>query len=671
MIRLAPVRSVPVRPLPLALMLMLALGALSMPALAQFDDAVVAPESGEDPTSSSSRVKLSVVAGRKQVVPGSDVPIAIVFDHETGWHIHTNDIKDPPAVLGDASFLIKTEIKATAPAGSGVNVNAGFVQWPKAETINLGTRQKPEPYHVFNGKAIAYVPVTIANDAKLGEVKIDFTITYQACGKIDPFAESESCLAPVNDQPFSVTLTIVDPQVLAQSTTDAPDVSLFGTFDASIWQRIRSGEAPPQIVKFDLFGLSFEIDASGIAGKLLLWLVAAIGGFMLNLTPCVLPVIPLKILGLSQSAGNRAKCLTLGAAMSLGVIAFWLVLGIIIASVSGFTATNQLFQYPAFTIGVGIIIAIMAIGMCGLFTVQLPNWVYMVNPKHDSLTGSFGFGIMTAVLSTPCTAPFMGAAAAWAATQAPATTLITFAAIGAGMAVPYLVLSAFPALVSKMPRTGPANELLKQVMGLFMLAAAVYFIGVGLSGVLQSPPDPPSRLYWWPVMAMVIAAGAWMTWRMIKIAGAAPRTFVLGAFGLLVIAGGIYGGFALTDHGRIKWVYYTPERFEQAMKEGNVVVLEFTAEWCLNCKALERTVLNSDGVVNAVEQKGVVPMKVDLTGNNAPGNAKLKETGSVSIPWMVIYTPGNKPVFQSAFYTVDQVVAAINAAKTPQSTANK
>ena len=637
-------------------------------AFAQFDD-VAKP--GQGFGDSRDKVKVSVVPAQTQVLPGSDVPIAIVFDHQNGWHVHTNEIKNAPSVLGDASFLIKTQIAASVPAGSAIDLNAGFLQWPRRDTINLGTKEKPEPYDVFNGKAVAYLPVTIKAGAKPGTVTIDFKITYQACGKINPFDDAESCLAPVMEQPFSVTLTILDPAAPTRGVGTPANPTTFGEFDASVWPRIRSGEKAPQIVKFDLFGWSFEIDASGTAGKLLLWLVAAVGGFMLNLTPCVLPVIPLKILGLSQSAGNRAKCFTLGATMSLGVVAFWLALGIIIASVSGFTATNQLFQYPAFTIGVGIIIAVMAVGMCGLFSIQLPNWVYMVNPKHDSLPGSFGFGIMTAILSTPCTAPFMGAAAAWAATQEPATTLITFAAIGAGMAIPYLVLSAFPALVSKMPRTGPANELLKQVMGLFMLAAAVYFIGVGLSGVLQSPPDPPTRLYWWPVMALIVAAGAWMTWRMVKIAGAAPRTFVLGTFGLLFIAGGIYGGFALTDAGRIKWVYYTPERFEQALKEGNVVVLEFTAEWCLNCKALERTVLNSDGVVSAVEQKGVVPMKVDLTGNNGPGNMKLKEAGSVSIPWLVIYTPDNRKTLESAFYTVDQVVQAVTSAKGPAAKATK
>src|SRR5690606_18971771 len=108
--------------------------------------------------------------------------------------------------------------------------------------------------------------------------------------------------------------------------------------------------------------------------------------------------------------------------------------------------------------------------------------VYRFNPGHDSYVGAVGFGVMTAVLSTPCTAPFMGAAAAWSLTQDAVVTWSTFGAIGVGMAAPYLVLSAYPSLVKRMPRTGPASELIKQVMGLLMLAAGAYFIGTGVVG---------------------------------------------------------------------------------------------------------------------------------------------------------------------------------------------
>ena len=258
------------------------------------------------------------------------------------------------------------------------------------------------------------------------------------------------------------------------------------------------------------------------------------GGFLLNLTPCVLPVIPIKIMSLSASAGSRRKTFFLGIWMMLGVLSLWLGLGIAIALVSGFTATNQLFQYPAFTIAIGLFIGVMAIGMGGLFSIRLPNAVYMFNPKHDSWYGSFMFGIMTAVLSTPCTAPFMGAAAAWAATQSPILTMTVFGSIGFGMATPYLVLAAYPQLVDKMPRAGAASELIKQVMGLFMLAAAVYFLGVGFVGIFQQEGAPPSRAYLWIVAGCVAVAGLWLALRTMRLAtGTGTRVTFVG-IGLLL-----------------------------------------------------------------------------------------------------------------------------------------
>ncbi|MCK7468041.1 MAG: hypothetical protein MZU91_07935 [Desulfosudis oleivorans] len=119
--------------------------------------------------------------------------------------------------------------------------------------------------------------------------------------------------------------------------------------------------------------------------------------------------------------------------------------------------------------------------------------IYALNPRQETLAGALGVGVLTAVLSTPCTAPFMGTAAAWAATQAPAVTIATFSAIGAGMGLPSL-LAAFPRLVRRVPKTGPGSELLKQAMAILMLAAAAYFIGIGLGTLLSDPAAPAGRL---------------------------------------------------------------------------------------------------------------------------------------------------------------------------------
>ena len=423
---------------------------------------------------------------------------------------------------------------------------------------------------------------------------------------------------------------------------------------------VRGGAA--RGVDFSFFGWEFAVNPASDFGRIMLLLVAALGGMLLNLTPCVLPLIPIKIISLSHAADDRRRCFSLGLMMSLGVLTFWAGLGILIALVSDFTATNQLFQYPLFTISVGCVIGVMALGMFGFFSIRLPQFIYMINPQQDSLQGSFALGILAAILSTPCTAPFMGAAAAWAATRTPLVTLTTFAAIGSGMALPYLLLSAFPNLVNRMPKAGPASELIKQVMGLFMLAAAAYFLGVGISALMSYPPNPPSKIFWWPVMALVSAGGVWLTLRTLQLARQKATKIVFVGLGLVLMALPIWGGLRLSDKGPIDWIYYTPGRFQTALKNSRVVVLDFTAEWCLNCKALEESVLHDRKIIDALAQKNVVAMKVDITGNNPDGKAKLKAVGSLTVPLLVVFSPSGRQVFKSDFYTVDQVWRAVEEA---------
>jgi thiol:disulfide interchange protein DsbD len=257
----------------------------------------------------------------------------------------------------------------------------------------------------------------------------------------------------------------------------------------------------------------------------------------------------------------------------------------------------------------------------------------------------------------------MGAAAAWAATQHPLTTITTFAAIGTGMALPYLVLSAFPNLIQKMPRSGPASVLIKEVMGLFMLAAAAYFIGTGLSGILMQPPNPPGKLYWWVVMGFVAAGGLWMAYRTIRITSRKFFKTLFAGLGILIFVGSAFGGLRLTDKGPIDWVYYTPQRFQTALENRKVVVMIFTAEWCLNCKVLEQGVLTGEKVSRLLAEEDIVPIKVDITGNNPWGKAKMKEIGNLTIPLLVIYSPQGAEVFRSDFYTAEQILQAVKVAR--------
>jgi thiol:disulfide interchange protein len=562
------------------------------------------------------------------VKPGGQIALAVILEIKPPYHVNPNKTKEP--------FIpTKVEVVSAPP-----EIRTSTPIFPEPHEIDFGPAGSQEKILVLSGRTVLYVPMAATSSAKPGQYPIEIKIGYQAC-------DDKACLFPT-DVTHTASLNIVAGN--AEVTTANGEL-------------FKDLERLKDRLNIAFFGWDFEIKPSNFA---VLLLIAMIGGMLLNFTPCVLPLIPIKIMGLSRAAGNRRRCVMLGATMSFGVVVFWLALAAAISTISGFNATNKLFQYPAFTITVGLIICVMAIGMCGLFSARLPQWVYRINPSQESLGGSFLFGIMTAVLSTPCTAPFMGAAAAWSATQAAAVTLSTFAAIGLGMALPYLALAAFPGLASRMPRSGPASDLIKHVMGLLMLAAGAYFLGTGLAGILAKPPDPPTQAYWWLVAFFVAAAGGWLAWRTLQITPSLAKRFVFIAVGVALV--GIAGviGFRFTRGSPIRWTYYTPERLDQARTQKNVIVLEFTAAWCLNCHALEQAVLHDPRVVKLLNSDRVSPIKVDLTGNNPAGDQKLLEVGRRSIPYLVIYGPDGTEVFASDAYTVEQVVTAIEKLAPPE-----
>ncbi|MEJ2102648.1 MAG: cytochrome c biogenesis protein CcdA, partial [Desulfobacterales bacterium] len=567
--------------------------------------------------------------------PGEEVTLAIVLKIQKGFHINADQRQ---VKLFEDFKPFPTNVQVV-DASEGVTIESA--RFPQAKPIKADYSN--QALMSFKDRTIIYLPMKLDQQLQPGSIELEIKVEYQACS--DRF-----CLLPTK-QLLKDTLAVVE----AGSATSKINRELFA--DLSIAGPV----SPAGAVDFGLFGWEFSINGSSGFGWLLVLIAAAFGGMLLNFTPCVLPLIPVKIISLSHVAEDRKKCFLLGLSMSLGVLAFWTVLGILIAWVSDFTAANQLFQYPAFTILVGIIIGIMAIGMFGFFSVHLPRFVYMINPRQERLEGSFALGILAAVMSTPCTAPFMGAAAAWAATQAPLTTLSTFAAIGGGMALPYLILSSFPTLVNRMPKTGQASELIKQVMGIFMLAAAAYFLGIGISALVSLPPQPPSRIYWWPVMSLVAVGGIWLAYRSLRLASKKITQIVCVGLGIILIVSPIWGALRLSADGPIHWIYYTPQRLEDAFKQGKIVVMDFTAEWCLNCKALEEGVLRDQKITHLLASKNIVPMKVDITGNNPQAKAKLKEIGSLTVPLLVIFTPDGQPVFKSDFYTVDQVLRAIKA----------
>ena len=606
---------------------------------------------------SDTKVSVKAASALLKAAPGDTFPIAVEFDIAPEWHVWTSEsqVRGLPKGMTTFDGAVYTAIDVAADPAAAATVAVADIQWPAPHGVKADLGEGEQTFAVYEGKAVAFVPVVLGASAS-GTVTFRITVDFQAC--------STTCLAPASVE-RTVTVEVAPG---ARESAGPGETPMFAGFDATVFGRIGANPAAggagatarAKPITVPLFGWDFELDPEGAAFLPIMLLLAFVGGGILNFTPCVLPVIPLKVMGLAgAAAGDRRRTFMLGLAMTAGVVGFWLALGLLLSSVKGFEQSNQLFQYPAFTIGVGVFIALMAIGMAGFFSVGLPQWVYAIEPKHESIGGSVMFGVMTAVLSTPCTAPLMGAAAGWAVTTKSASTImLVFFTIGLGMGTPYLVLSAYPQLARKLPKSGPASDVLKQVMGLLLLAAAIYFIGAGINGLLEEP----ITLHWWLIGITGAAAGAWLVRRTLQIAksGTAKATFV--AVGLFIAAVSLAIPPTLT-HERLPWRKYSEAALVEAGKAGKVVVLDFTAEWCLNCKTFEKTILESDSVALVLNEPDVALLKADITSKSAPGTAKLAELGRVTIPLLVVYAPNGTEVFKSEAYTREQVIEAVRKAQ--------
>lgn len=635
---------------------------------------------------SRDRVRTSVTPAALRVRPGADVPIAVVFDIDYGWHTWTNK-RSLPDGLTLWSSAITTEIITEHSAPDVFEIHDRFTHWPEVHGIDADFGDGPQTFAVFEGRATAYLPVSIRDDAPEGEHTLTIKLTFQSC-------DDTTCLAPVFEQEFNVRLIVAN---------DAEPVSLaandFSDFPGDLFERIRSGAAvvtlpsdaaqPDAVTTASSTGspmfFGFELPrADGLLGLILLALFSALGGLILNFTPCVLPVIPIKIMTILQHANKPGKNLVLGLSMAIGVIAFWVAAGLPVVIFRSAADPSRIFGIWWFTIGVGIVIALMGAGIMGLFMIQLPQKIYLVNPRADTVWGSFVFGIMTAVLGLPCFGFVAGALLVGAAALPAMTIMLIFFCLGVGMAAPYFILSAFPSLVDRMPRTGPASELIKQVMGLMLFAAAAYFIGAGLIGLVNQYPYMAKQLHWWAAVLLIVAGALWMIFRTFQITSRPAPRVVFSLVGLLTGVAAL--GYAMNSTGTARtnwieyeaaiaatggrtlfapgvWNTYTPAAFKQAREEGHIVLLDFTAEWCINCKALKAAVLNPDPVRSELRRPDVVSFTVDLTNLRDPGWDFLRELGHTGIPVLAIFTPGRESPWLSTAYTSQQVMDALAEAR--------
>jgi thiol:disulfide interchange protein len=389
-------------------------------------------------------------------------------------------------------------------------------------------------------------------------------------------------------------------------------------------------------------------------GFLTFLLFGFIGGMILNLMPCVLPVISLKIFGFVQQAGqSRQKILRSGIAFTLGIFVWFIALALLLIALktAGRDVTWGGFQFtnPYFVLVLSVIVLVFALNLFGVFEISLPQGfsrgLLSTSERKDDL-GSFFQGVFATVLATPCTAPFLGTALGFAFSQSAAIILAMFIAIAAGMSAPYLLLSAQPAWLRFLPRPGAWMVHVKQFMGFLLLATLLFLLYVlgaqrGLEGAI-----------WASCFLLVISVACWMKGAFVSpTTSATKRGIVLVLMLVLALGSGIYfigdkfhsaNADSAGSQLRGDWQAFTPERLQAELEQGHTVFVDFTAAWCLTCKFNEASVLESQDVREAFQRRGIVKMKADWTNGDPVITRLLKQFGRPGVPLYVLYPGKNE-----------------------------
>lgn len=572
---------------------------------------------------------ITAAADHDHAKPGDTVTVNVTIDVAEGLHAqsHTpNDENYIPLVL-------------TPKATPGVTF--GEVVYPKGMDENypgLGT------LNVYTGQVVVKLPVTIKPDAAAGPAKIAGVVRYQAC--------NDTACFPPQRAPFEVTITVEGGKAPATTQAALP-LTTPPTTQASA--TTAPADAAAALPPAEPAGwLTLSDNSYGLA-----FAMAFVVGIIFNAVPCVLPVVPLKIAGFYEAAQHdRRKCFMLGLAFSAGLVASFAVLALLVVVLKTLT-WGGLFQQTWFTISIVLVLTVMAASQFGLFTINLPTAAYGFSPRHDTYTGNVLFGILTAALSTPCTIGPFSALLTWALARPPILGAATIIVVGCGMASPYLVLSAFPQVARKFPRTGPVGEIIKQTLAFFVLATAVYFARP-LIGSWIAP-----AVYWWTLFAIVAAACVFLVVRTVRSVGT-PRAIAISSVIAAVVAIGSGLGVASLARHPYQWQPYTDMALAEAIKTGRPVLIDFTADWCGNCHVLEAWVINDKSIVHAVQTGGVIMLKADVTyGTEAavPLKDKLVPTGE--IPLTAVYLPGQaEPKLLKGIYTTADLLNILDEKKT-------
>lgn len=553
-------------------------------------------------------VKASLVADTSSIEPGKPFRVGVRLVMDPGWHTYW---KDP----GDAG--LPTTVSWKLPNG----FTAGELGWPTPlQVIEPGNIKA----NAYTGEVLLTTVITPPKTLSEKQVTISAVVDWLVC--------EHSCVPGKAD----VTLS------LPVGPAKAANTDLFKKYPVGGKPvRVKHlSENENRSLPAPSFGRSQTLAAE--PAFLAVLLSAILGGLILNIMPCVLPVISLKIFSFISEAHNDAKTIfRLGLVFALGIlVSFWILAVVVIALKSAGQQIGWGFQLqnPYFVILMCVVILAFGLSLFGVFEFYLPGSLSSGAgslASRSGYPGAFFNGFLATALATPCTAPFLGPALGYAFSRSAPDIFIIFTAVAFGLALPYLLLTARPGWLKHVPKPGPWMEKAKQFMGFLMIATLLWLLWIlgsqfGHKGIV-----------WVGAFLLMVSISCWILGSFATpVSSSRQKTFAwLAAIAVSVLG---YCWFVPKALGSempvpITWEKFSPQRLDQLLGEHRTVFLDFTAEWCLTCKVNENTVIDSDEVVSEFKRYNVVTVKADWTRYDPEITQMLAKFNRSGVPLYVIF----------------------------------
>lgn len=652
-------------------------------------------------------VQAELVSRFHDAVPGTEFEIGLLLRHDSKWHTywkstgdtglptriqwslpqgwHASEILWPtPAVfkIGDlVNYGYGDEVLLPVRISVPASAKVGSVQDIKAEVSWLMCADQCVP-----GKASLTLAVQVADkDGGATKASTLFEASHtampsplsDASGVFDPkthavrvtfkstepfhhfyvFAEGDDSV--VYGAPQSVSRSADKISVTLQGTDELKAGSQFsGVFAADGGPRkggwAGSFSVPLESGTVAAPTVSDDTPQTGLSS----WLAVAmafIGGLILNVMPCVFPVLSLKILSLVQDR-QRINLPLHGVVFTLGVLLTMLVLaGVLIAVKSAGISVGWGFQLqsPIFVASLAVIFAAISVNLLGWFEfsgVRVSGGSY-----SNSLLNCFATGVLAVVAASPCTAPFMGAALGYALTASIRESIFVFLALGLGMSLPWLVLSLFPVLTAWMPKPGAWMNVFRKLMAIPMLLTMIWLLWV----LSQQVSFTALVLYIAAVISLCVCLFLYGKLQFSLLTAKLPIV-LSAACVVLLFAAASSPLFRQPDAAVQAADAWSPQAVENALKAGKPVFVDFTASWCVTCQANKIAVLDREDIREAFKQHGVVFLVADWTNQNPDITQALESFGRSGVPLYILYSPEGKTTVLPELLTKNIVIEALD-----------